>query len=80
MKEVQNVVHVAISHCSLLLSDRSLFLGMVSRCSLSHWSSRYYILPLFPNTKSTKPIPTCSKSHCFIFIQQGHMNAGLCSM
>ena len=22
MKEVQNVVHVAISHCSLLLSDR----------------------------------------------------------
>ena len=52
MKEVQNVVHVAISHCPLLLSDSSLFLGMMSRRPLSHRSSRYYILPLFPSTKS----------------------------
>ena len=68
MKEVQNMVHVAISHCPLLLSDRSLFLGMMSRCPLSHRSSRYYILPLFQSTKSTKPVLRCSKSHCFIFI------------
>ena len=53
-KDERNAKHMAISHCPLLLSDRSLFLGMMSRRPLSHRSKRYYTLPLSPSTKSTK--------------------------
>lgn len=48
MKEVQNVVHVAISHCPFLLSDSHYSWGMMSRRPLSNRSSCYFILPFVP--------------------------------